>query len=102
MKRVLRALAVLILASLAGTSHPATAQPAGARSQRVVESRIVTVLGNQVQLHDGTMVTIPQAVATPSELDLGNTVRLTYEVKNGQNVATSIQVVDRPSGVKPR
>jgi hypothetical protein len=100
MKRVLGALAALVVASLAGMSHPATAQPAGAQSQRMVESRIVSVLGNQVQLHDGTMMTVPLGVATPSELELGNTVRLTYEVRNGQNVATSIQVVDRPSGVK--
>jgi len=66
----------------------------------MVESRIVSVLGDQVQLHDGTMMTVPRDVAKPSELELGNTVRLTYEVRNGQNVATSIQVVDRPGGVK--
>ncbi len=102
MKRVLGALAVLVVASLVWTSHPATAQPAGAPGQRVVESRIVSVLGNQVQLHDGTTLTIPRDVATPSELELGGTVRLTYEVRNGQNVATSIQIMDRPGSVKPR
>jgi hypothetical protein len=101
MKRVLGAMAVLALASLAG-GLPATGRPASAQGQRVVENRIVSVMGNQVLLHDGTTLTIPRDVAWPNELAEGDTVRLHYEVRNGQNVATSIQFMDRPGGLRPR
>jgi uncharacterized membrane-anchored protein len=49
-------------------------------------------------LHDGTTVTIPRIVADPTEIEQGDTVKLTYEVKNGRNVASSIRFIDRPSG----
>lgn len=101
MMRVLVVTAVLMAAGGAGASLPAMAQPASAQ-QRVVESRIVNVMGNQVLLHDGTTVTIPRHVAWPNELEGGDTVRLTYEVRNGQNVATSIQFMDRPGNMRPR
>lgn len=48
-------------------------------------------------MHDGTTVTIPSNVAFPTEIEEGDTVKLTYEVRNGQNIATSIQFVDRPT-----
>jgi len=97
MKRVLGALAVLVVASLAGTSIPAMAQPASAPGQRVVESRVVSVRGDQVLLHDGTTLKILSHVANPLEIEEGDTVRFTYEVKNGQKIATSIQFRDRPN-----
>jgi len=97
MKRVVGALAALVVASLA-----AMAQPASAQGQRVVESRIIDVVGNQVLLHDGTTVSIPRDVAQPNELAHGDTVRLHHEVRDGQNVATSIQFMDRPGGLRPR
>jgi hypothetical protein len=102
MVRVLVVTAALIAADVAGASLPAMAGQASAQSQRMVESRIVGVLGNQVLLHTGMTVIIPRDVAQPIELAEGDTVRLTYEVKNGQNVATSIQFMDRPGGLKPR
>jgi len=101
MKRVLGAMAILALASLAG-GLPATGQPASAQGQRVVESRIVSVMGNQVLLHDGTTLTIPREVANPIEISEGDTIRFNYEVRNGQNVATSIQFMDRPNGMRAR
>ncbi len=102
MVRVLMVTAALIAAGGAGLGLPAMAQLVSAQSQRAVESRIVGVLGNQVLLHDGTTMMIPREVARPNELAEGDTVRLTYEVRNGQNVATSIQFMDRPGGLRPR
>jgi len=95
MKRVLVVIAVLIAASWAGAS--AFAQSAGVQGQRVVESRVVSVRGNQVLLHEGTTVTIPTNVAFPTEIEEGDTVKLSYEVRGGQNIATSLQFIDRPT-----
>jgi hypothetical protein len=97
MTRVLVVTAALLAASGAGAGSPAFAQPGSTQGQRAVESRVVSVIGNQVMLHDGTTVTIPGTVARPTEIEEGDTIKLTYEVKNGQNIATSIQVIDRPS-----
>jgi hypothetical protein len=95
MKRLLGAMAALAMASLAG-GLPVTGQPTGKHGPRVVESRVVSVRGDQVLLHDGTTLKIPRNVARPLEIEEGDTVRFTYEVRNGQNVATSIQFRDRP------
>jgi len=78
------------------------AQPASAQGTRMIEGRIVSLQGNQVMLNNGTMVTIPRDVAQPTEMDQGDTIRLNYEVRNGQNVATSIQFMDRAGGLRPR
>jgi uncharacterized membrane-anchored protein len=98
MKKLPLILTVLIVASGAGLNLPAFAQPTKTQGQRVVESRVVSLQGNQVMLHDGTTVTIPRIVADPTEIEQGDTVKLTYEVKNGRNVASSIRFIDRPSG----
>jgi hypothetical protein len=94
--------AALIVAGGAGTV-PAFAQVAKKQPQQMVEGRIVTLQGNQVMLHDGTRMTIPRNVAQPTEMEQGDTVRLTYEVKNGQKIATSIQFMDRArdGGTRP-
>ncbi len=96
MIRVLVVAAALMVAG-AAVSLPAIAQPASAKGERVVESRVVSVRGDQVFLHDGTTLKIPPYVANPLEIEEGDTVRFTYETKNGQNIATSIQFRDRPS-----
>jgi hypothetical protein len=100
MVRVLVVTAALIAASGAAAGWPAGAH--AAQGQRMIESRIVSVMGNQVLLHDGTTLTVPRDVAQPIELAEGDTVRFNYEVKNGQNVATSIQFMDRAGGLRPR
>ena len=96
--RILLILVALIAATGAGASGPAFAGSANAQGQRVVESRVVHVQGNQVMLHDGTTLTIPRYVADPTEIQGGDTVKFTYEVKNGRNIATSIRFIDRPGG----
>jgi hypothetical protein len=102
MVRILVLTAALVAGSSAGVGFLALARPASAQSTRMIEGRIVSLQGNQVMLNNGTMVTIPRDVAQPTEVDQGDTVRLTYEVRNGQNVATSIQMMDRPGGLRPR
>ena len=97
MKRVLVVLAVLIAASWAGASLTAFAQSASVQGQRVVESRVVSVRGNRVLLHDGTTVTIPTNVAFRTEIEEGDTVKLSYAVRGGRNIATSLQFIDRPT-----
>jgi len=97
MMRVLVVTAALLAAGGAGASFPAFAQPGSTQGQRAIESRVVSVRGNQVMLHDGTTVTIPGNVAQPTEIEEGDTIKLTYAVRNGQNIATSIQFIDRPT-----
>ena len=86
----------------AGVGFLAMAQPVSAQGTRMIEGRIVSLQGNQVMLNNGTMITIPRDVAQPTEIDQGDTVRFNYEVRNGQNVATSIQMMDRAGGLRAR
>jgi len=102
MVRILVVTAALVAASGAGVGFLALAQPASAQGTRMIEGRIVSLQGNQVMLNNGTMVTIPRDVAQPTEIDQGDTIRLNYEVRNGQNVATSLQMMDRAGGLRPR
>jgi len=92
----------MVAAGPAGVGFPALAQTASAQGTRMIEGRIVSLQGNQVMLNNGTMVTIPRDVAQPTEIDQGDTIRLNYEVRNGQNVATSLQMMDRAGGLRPR
>ena len=96
MMRALMITAALLAASGTGADAPAFAQLAKGQPQPMVEGRIVSLQGNQVMLNDGTRMTIPQNVAHPTEMEQGDTVRLTYEVRNGEKIATSIQFMDRP------
>jgi hypothetical protein len=102
MVRILVLTAALVAGSSAGVGFLALARPASAQSTRMIEGRIVSLQGNQVMLNNGTMVTIPRDVAQPTEVDQGDTVRFNYEVRNGQNIATSIQMMDRAGGLRPR
>src|SRR5713226_9113980 len=94
--RVLVATAALIVASGAEVPVPAFAQPARGQARHMVYSQVVSVRGEEMRLHVGWILIIPCNVAHPTEIEQGDTVRLTYEVKNGQKIATSIQFMDRP------
>jgi hypothetical protein len=98
MMRILVVHVVLICSTMAGASVPAVARAGAAQPQGVVESRVIDVRGDQVLLHDGTRLAVPRYVADPTEIRGGDTVKFTYEVRNGQKVATSIQFIDRPGG----
>ena len=102
MVRVLVVTLALVAAGGAGVGCLTMAQPASAQGTRMIEGRIVSLQGNQMMLNNGTMVTIPRDVAQPTEIDQGDTIRLNYEARNGQNVATSLQMMDRAGGLRPR
>jgi hypothetical protein len=99
MRRALLAVATLALVLASGTNALVFAQPAADPQQRRLESRIVNVNGELIQLTDGTVVRVPPALALQADLREGRVVKLTYEVKDGQSIATSIEFrEDRPAG----
>ena len=95
MRRALLAVVVLALILGSGANGPVFAQPA----TNQLESRIVNVNGELIQLTDGTVVRVPQALALQADLRAGRAVKIKYEVKDGQSVATSIEFLeDTPAG----
>jgi Protein of unknown function (DUF1344) len=105
MRRILGSWAVLAALTLAlGTvvaTRPASAQPAPEQGERQIESRIVNVNGEMIQLDDGTVVRIPHGLALQADLREGKRVKVRYEVKEGKPVAKSIEFLPEPSGSKP-
>ena len=63
-----------------------------------VEGRIVDARGGQMMLNNGTVLLIPGTVARASELSLGAVVRVQYEEKDGQKVATAMMFRQRGEG----
>jgi Protein of unknown function (DUF1344) len=91
------ALATLVLSvGLATLSRPAFAQPAQ-QGERQIESKIINVNGELIQLDDGTVVQVPHALALQKDLREGRKVKVSYEIKDGKPVAKSIQFLDEPS-----
>jgi Protein of unknown function (DUF1344) len=100
--RVWLALTALVLSvALVTMSRPAFTQPAQ-QGERQVESKIVNINGELIQLDDGTVVQVPPALALQTDLREGRKVKVSYELKDGKPVAKSIQFLDEPSpgGVK--
>jgi len=93
------ALTALMLAL--GVVVPVSAQPASDQGERQVESRIVNVNGETIQLDDGTVVRVPHGLALQGDLREGKRVKVRYEVKEGKPVAKSIEFLPGPSGTKP-
>src|SRR5262249_61754149 len=79
------ALTALMLAL--GMVVPVSAQPTPDQGERQVESRIVNVNGEMIQLDDGTVVRVPHGLALEGDLREGNGVKVRYEVKEGKPVA---------------
>jgi len=77
------------------------AQPAPDQGERQVESRIVNVNGEMIQLDDGMVVRVPHGLALQGDLREGKRVKVRYEVKEGKPVAKSIEFLPGPSGTKP-
>lgn len=101
MKRALVGVVALALAFGAGISPPAGAQAPIEQGQRQLDGRIVNVNGTMIQLSGGTVVRIPEALALQADLRAGRMVKLKYEVKDGQNVATSIEFPEEtPAGTR--
>jgi len=71
--------------------------PAGAIQDRMsggqeVAGRIRDVGNERVTLEDGTVLAVPKGMAKQSDLKVGAMVKAKYQERNGQKVATSIQV----------
>src|SRR3989442_13832633 len=92
------ALAALIFTGMtmeASAQSPAPqAQPGWTENGRDVEARIVDVRGDQVLLSDGMKLKLPASVANPMELQPGEIVKASYEVKDGQAGMKSIGLRD--------
>ena len=74
------------------------AQPGWTENGRDVEARIVDMRGDQVLLADGMELKVPANVAKPLELQPGETIKVSYDVKDGQAVAKSIEIRDAAGG----
>jgi hypothetical protein len=98
-RRAWAALTALMLAL--GMVVPVSAQPTPDQGERQVESRIVNVNGEIIQLDDGTVVRVPHGLALQGDLREGKRVKVRYEVKEGKPVAKSIEFLPGPSGTKP-
>ena len=83
---------VLVIILCTGISLGACAQMPQTTMQgsHEIEGRIVDVKGERMMLHDGTVLLVPGNVARWSELSLGAVVRVQYEEKDGQKVATAM------------
>ena len=96
------ALAALIFTGMtmeASAQSPAPqAQPGWTENGRDVEARIVDVRGDQVLLADGMKLKVPANVANPIELQPGETIKASYEVRDGQAVAKFIERRDAAGG----
>ena len=97
-KVILVMTAVLGMADIAGPIGLAFAQPATVQAQAEVEGRIVNVNADLIELRDGTTVRIPPGGASLAELKEGVMVKVRYEVKNNQNIATAVQIMEAPGG----
>ena len=100
MRRTLAA-AALTLAMAAGASESAFAQAPDVRDARSgkpdaqpVESRIVNVNEHVIQLDDGTVVRVPEGLVAQANLRAGRVVKVVYETKDKENVATSVEFLD--------
>ncbi len=82
-------------------TRPVSAQPTPEGGERQIESRIVNVNGEMIQLDDGTVVRVPHGLALQADLREGKRVKIRYEVKEGKPVAKSIEFLQAPSGSKP-
>jgi len=94
MRRALVGVAVLALVVGAVPSRQVFGQAAVDQGQRELESRIVNVNGSLIQLSDGTVVRVPQGLALQADLREGRVVKVKYEIKDGQSVATSIEFLE--------
>ncbi len=99
MRQALVAVAVMALVVGVGPNRPVFGQAAVDQGPRELESRIVNVNGALIQLSDGTVVRVPQGLALQADFREGRVVKVKYEIKDGQSVATSIEFLDEaPAG----
>jgi hypothetical protein len=103
MRRALVVAVTLVLVLAAGTADSLLAQTSS--DPLGLEGRIVNVNGEMIQLADGTVVRVPLGLASPQDLREGRAVKIRYEVKDKEYVATGIDFPDsgaeRPGTRRP-
>jgi hypothetical protein len=72
-------------------SRPATTQDRMTGGQDI-EGKIRDVGNERITLEDGTVLFIPKGMVKQSDLKIGAEVKAKYQDRNGQKVATTIQV----------
>jgi hypothetical protein len=79
-----------------------TTPPAGTSQDRMggqeIEGRIRDVGTERITLEEGTVLAVPKNMAKQSDLKVGAMVKVKYQERNGQKVATSIQLNPSESG----
>jgi len=80
---------------LSACAHP---EPMSLRGDHEIEGRIVDVRGERMRLNNGMEFLIPQDVAKWSQLALGSVVRVHYEERDRQKVATSMFFTEGAEG----
>lgn len=89
------ALGALLLAAITlGSSAAACARMEHVQAPLVIQGRIVDLKPDWMMLNDGTQITVPVEVVRWSELTLGAVVRVQYEERNGQKIATSMNYLE--------
>ncbi len=89
---------VLGIVGALALSACAHTEPMSLRGDHEVEGRIVDVRGERMRLNNGMEFLIPQDVARWSQLALGSVVRVHYEERDGQRVATSMFFTEGAEG----
>ncbi len=89
---------VLGIVGALALSACAHTDPKSLREDHEVEGRIVDVRGERMRLNNGMEFLIPQDVARWSQLALGSVVRVHYEERDGQKVATSMFFTEGAEG----
>lgn len=79
------------LAAQTRNDPPAKAQDRMARDQDI-EGKIRDVGNERITLEDGTVLFIPKGLAKQADLKIGAAVKAKYQDRNGQKIATAIQV----------
>ncbi len=85
--------ALMLVLGAATTTRPGFSQPAE-QPEHELESRIVNVNGELIQLGDGTVVRVPHGLALQTDLREGRRVKVIYELKDGKPVAKSIKFLE--------
>lgn len=95
---IIGALALVLGAGHQGSVLAQPATPAPSQPGEAIESRIVNVNGELIQLRDGTVVRVPTGLTAAADLREGRPVKLRYAVKDKQNVVTSIEFPEEGPG----
>ena len=96
MKALLASLiAIAVLGALVVAPVAMAQTSAPAAGSKTIEGKVMTVdpAGKSLTLDDGTKLTIPESVKfNRADLKPGAAVKAAYEVKDGQNILTTLEV----------